>query len=182
MSADPTSPAATPPPAGHAGAEPTGLGLVLFEPERPHNLGAAVRLCACLGVTLHVVEPCAFPFHDRRIREAALDYGDAFDLRRHASFAEFDRERRAGGRRLLLLTTAGGCPFQRAAFRAGDLLMVGAESRGVPPEVHAAADSRLRIPMAPGRRSLNLATAASIALGEALRQTGAFDALAAGPE
>jgi tRNA (cytidine/uridine-2'-O-)-methyltransferase len=154
-----------------------GIGLALWQPERPHNLGAALRLCACLDVELDVIEPAGFPLDARRIREAALDYGPLARWHRHIDLASFLALRRGQGRRLVLLSTAATAPYHRASFRAGDVLLVGSESRGVPPGVHELVDLRLRVPMAAGRRSLNVVAAATLVLGEALRQTGGMDRL-----
>lgn len=155
--------------------------LALWQPDRPHNLGAALRLCACLDIELDVIEPAGFPLDPRRIREAALDYGPLARWQRHADLAAFLALRRGQGRRLVLLSTAAGDSYHRASFEGDDVLLVGNESRGVPGNMHDMADLRLRIPMASGRRSLNVVTAAAIVLGEALRQTGGLDRLAADP-
>lgn len=154
-------------------------GLALLETERPHNLGAAIRLCACLGVPLHVIEPLGFPMSDRRIREAALDYGSHLEPLRHLDARAFCSWAEARGRRILLLTTRGALPYHRAEFRPGDLLLVGNERRGAPDWLHERANLRLVVPMAPARRALNLVVAGAIVLGEALRRTGVLDALAA---
>ena len=155
------------------------IRLALFQPDRPHNFGAALRLSACFGVRLEVIEPCGFPLDDRRIRQAALDYHAHARWVRHLDFAAFDAARLAERRRLVLLSTHGRCSYHRVEFLADDILMLGRESSGVPQAVHDRADLRVRIPMQPGLRSLNLATAAAIVLAEALRQTGGFDAAAA---
>jgi len=157
--------------------ERAGPALALLEPDRPHNLGAAVRLAACLGVALHVIEPAGFPLHDRRIREAALDYGGAVQLHVHPSFAAFDGWRRGIGRRLVLLGKAAGLACHDARYGPRDVLLLGRESTGAPRLVHEAAELAVKIPMAPGMRSLNVAIAAALVLAEALRQTGAFDRL-----
>ena len=156
-----------------ASPRPT-LRLALYQPERPHNFGAVLRLCACLGVTLDVIEPCGFPLDDRRIRQAALDYAHRADWVRHMDFGRFEQLRLAQRRRLVLLTTRGDRPHHRITYRVDDVLMLGRESCGVPTAVAAGADLRVRIPMRAGLRSLNLAVAAAIVLGEALRQTGGF--------
>ncbi|HMR33257.1 MAG TPA: TrmH family RNA methyltransferase [Geminicoccaceae bacterium] len=157
-----------------------GPVLALWQPDRAHNLGSALRLCACLDVELDVIEPAGFPLDPRRIREAALDYGPLARWRRHADPDSFLALRRRQGRRLVLLSTRAEAPYHRAAFRADDVLLLGNESRGVPDEVHELADLRLRIPMAAGRRSLNVVNAATLALGELLRQSGVLDRLAGG--
>lgn len=151
------------------------MRMALFEPDIPQNLGAFIRLSACLGVPLDLIEPCGFPVDDRRIRRAAMDYIDLARLVRHASWAAFRRDRPAS--RLVLLTTRGAADFPGIAFRRDDILLFGRESAGVPDEVHDAADLRLRIPLQPGARSLNVALAAAMVVSEALRQTSGFDAL-----
>ncbi len=148
------------------------LRLALFQPDIPQNAGTLLRACACLGVGADLVEPAGFPSADRNFRRAGMDYLDALDLRRHASFAGFEAWR-AGTvprPRLVLLSTAAEADYRDVAFRPGDVLMVGRESAGVPEEVHAAADLRITVPMRPGFRSLNVAVAAAMVLGEALRQ------------
>lgn len=152
------------------------LTLTLFEPDIPQNAGTLLRLCACLGLDAGIVEPAAFPVSDRAFRRAGLDYLEQVAIVRHPSFEAFEHWRRAGGRRLVLLTTAAARPYTTFAFRADDVVMVGRESAGVPAAVHAAADSRLTIPMRPGLRSLNVAVAAAMVVGEALRQTATSSA------
>jgi tRNA (cytidine/uridine-2'-O-)-methyltransferase len=153
----------------------TRLRLALYQPDRPHNFGSVLRLCACFGVEFDVIEPCGFPLDDRRIRTAALDYAPHAQWERHHDFAAFETARRASGRRLVLLTTTGEHDHHRASYQADDILMVGSESTGVPPDVHEAADLRIRIPMRARLRSLNMAMAAAIALAGALRQTGGLN-------
>lgn len=152
--------------------------LALYQPDIPQNAGAMMRLGACLETPVHVIEPAGFDLSDRRLRRAGLDYLDRVSLTRHASWRVFAAWREAGAARLVLLTTRGDTSFHRFAFRPDDVILLGRESGGVPDEVHAAADARLVIPIAAGLRSLNVATAAAMVLGEALRQTGAFDRLA----
>ncbi|TAJ96077.1 MAG: tRNA (cytidine(34)-2'-O)-methyltransferase [Reyranella sp.] len=152
------------------------MRLALYEPDIPQNLGAFIRLSAGLGVPLDVIEPCGFPVDDKRIRRAAMDYYDLATLARHASWAAFCRDRPPG--RLVLLTTTGAERLPDAVFRSDDILLMGRESAGVPPEVHAAADLRVRIPLQAGARSLNVALAAAMVLSEALRQTSGFEKLA----
>jgi tRNA (cytidine/uridine-2'-O-)-methyltransferase len=147
------------------------MQLALFEPDIADNAAAAMRLAACLAVPLHVIEPCGFAWDPVRLRRVGLDYLDHADLVRHPSFAAFEAPRREQGSRLVLLTTAAGLRLEDARFRAGDILMGGRESGGVPERVHAAADLRLRIPMALDCRSLNLVSALALALGVALCQT-----------
>jgi tRNA (cytidine/uridine-2'-O-)-methyltransferase len=152
------------------------MRLALFQPDIPQNLGAFIRLAAGLGVPLDIIEPCGFPVDDKRIRRAAMDYYDLATIVRHASWAAFQRahiERRPPGR-LVLLTTTGSSAFPDVAFQAGDTLLLGRESAGVPADVHDAADLRLRIPLHPGARSLNVALAAAMVLSEGLRQTVGF--------
>jgi tRNA (cytidine/uridine-2'-O-)-methyltransferase len=149
------------------------MRLALFQPDIPQNLGAAIRLAACLGVGLDVIEPCGFPFSDAAVRRAAMDYAAIAQVKRHAGWADFHADPARSGR-LVLFTTKAASPFHDFAFRPDDVLLFGRESAGVPDEVHAAVDARLTIPMVPGARSLNLAVSAGIALSEALRQTGGF--------
>jgi tRNA (cytidine/uridine-2'-O-)-methyltransferase len=152
------------------------MRLVLYEPDIPQNAGTMMRMAACLGVGLDIVEPCGFLLDDRRLRRAGLDYRDRVPMRTHESWPAFRRwlEDAAPGTRILLLTTQGETAYTAFAFRPGDVIMVGRESGGVPEAVHAAVDARLRIPMAAGNRSLNVAVAGAMALGEALRQTEGF--------
>jgi tRNA (cytidine/uridine-2'-O-)-methyltransferase len=150
------------------------MRLALFQPDIPQNLGAALRLGACLTTPVEVIEPCGFPLSDAGVRRAAMDYGALADLTRHAGWTDFlDAPQRREGR-LILFTTRGAAPLHGFAFRPGDTLLFGRESSGAPEEVHAAADERLFIPLAPGARSLNLTVSAAIALSEALRQTNGF--------
>ena len=151
--------------------------LALYQPDIPQNTGTLVRLCACLGVPLALIEPAGFPTDDRAFRRAGMDYLDQAEIERHPSWTAFEGWRRAEARRLVLFTTAGATAFTDFTFDAGDVLLFGRESAGVPDAVHAAADARLAIPMRPGLRSLNVAVAAAIGLAEALRQTGGFAAL-----
>jgi tRNA (cytidine/uridine-2'-O-)-methyltransferase len=150
------------------------MRLALFQPDIPQNLGAALRLGACLSVPVDVIEPCGFPLSDAGVRRAAMDYGALADLTRHAAWSDFlaAPQRKAG--RLILFTTKGAEPLHGFSFQPGDTLLFGRESAGAPPEVHEAADRRLFIPLAPGARSLNLTVSAAIAVSEALRQTNGF--------
>ncbi|RMD64822.1 MAG: tRNA (cytidine(34)-2'-O)-methyltransferase [Alphaproteobacteria bacterium] len=147
------------------------MRLALYEPDIPQNTGALIRLCACLGVPLDIIEPCGFVFEDRRLRRAGLDYHDLATVHRHRSWAAFETARNG---RLILLSTRGEVRYCDFAFAPGDILLLGRESAGVPPLVHAAADARIRVPMHRGTRSLNVALAAAVVLGEALRQIGAL--------
>ncbi|WP_431857591.1 tRNA (cytidine(34)-2'-O)-methyltransferase [Azospirillum sp.] len=148
------------------------MRLVLFEPDIPQNTGTLMRLAAGLGVAMDLVEPCGFILDDRRLRRAGMDYLDQLDLTRHLSWSSFLRERNPG--RLVLLTTRAAVPYTAFAFRPDDLLVLGRESAGVPDEVHGIMDARVVIPLRPPARSLNVALAAAMVVGEALRQTGAF--------
>ena len=144
------------------------IRLALYQPDIPQNAGALLRLGGCLGVPVDIIEPCGFVMGDRQLRRAGMDYLALAEWRRHASWDSFLAERRG---RLVLLTTKGSERYDRFAFAAGDTLLLGRESAGAPEEVHRAADARLRVPLRPGARSLNVALAAAIVLGEALRQT-----------
>lgn len=146
--------------------------LALFQPDIPQNAGTMMRLAACLGVPVDLIEPAGFDLSDRNLRRAGLDYLEALDLSRHSSFEAFDAWRRSAGLRLVLATTAASLPYTAFGFAAGDVVMVGRESAGAPDRVHAAADARVLVPIRPGLRSLNVAVAAAMILGEALRQTG----------
>ncbi len=145
--------------------------LALYEPDIPQNTGAILRLGACLGVAVDIIEPCGFVLDDRRLRRAGMDYLDRVAMSRHASWPAFRRVR-AG--RLVLLTTRGEDRLSGFRFRNGDTILLGRESAGVPEPVHDAADARVVIPMTDGARSLNVALAAALALGEALGQTDQF--------
>jgi tRNA (cytidine/uridine-2'-O-)-methyltransferase len=149
------------------------LTLALFQPDIPQNAGIMLRTCACLGVRAAIIGPAGFPVSDRHFRRAGMDYLDRVEIVRHVSWDAFEAWRRAAGRRLVLLTTRAATAYTDFAFAPGDVLMVGRESAGVPDDVHAAADGRLLIPMRPGLRSLNVAVAAAMVLGEALRQVRA---------
>ncbi len=148
------------------------MRLALFQPDIAQNAGTMLRLAACLGVAAEIIEPCGFAFDEGRFRRAGMDYLDRVTLRRHSSWSAFMREARPG--RLVLLTTRAETAYTAFAFRSDDTLMVGQESAGVPDAVHDAADARIRVPMAAGMRSLNVALAAAMVLGEALRQTNGF--------
>ena len=147
------------------------MRIALYQPDIPQNTGTILRLCACLGIEAHIVAPAGFPTSDRAFRRAGMDYLDAVALVRHSSWQAFEAWRRGGGHRLVLFTTAAAMSYLDYRYRPGDVLLFGRESAGVPPEVHAAADTRVVIPLRPGMRSLNVAVAAAIAAGEALRQT-----------
>lgn len=148
------------------------MRIVLYQPDIPPNTGTILRLAACLGIAVDIVEPTGFPWSDRTLRRAGLDYLDRVEIVRHADFAAYDARRRAEGRRLVLLTAHGDTVYTRFDFTAGDALMAGRESAGVPDAVRAAADARIAVPMNSGFRSLNVAVATAMVAGEALRQTG----------
>ena len=150
------------------------MRIALYQPDIPQNTGTILRLAACLGVEAHIIEPAGFPTSDRAFRRAGLDYLDRVRLTRHVSWAEFEAWRQAQRLRLILFTTAAQVSYLDHAYRAEDVLLFGRESSGVPQAVHQAADARLRIPMHAGLRSINVAMAAAMALGEALRQTNGF--------
>lgn len=149
------------------------MRIALYEPDIPQNTGTILRLAACLGVEAHIIEPAGFPTSDRAFRRAGMDYLDQVSIRRHDSWAAFEAWRRAEALRLVLFTTAAETSYLDHAFRPNDVLLFGRESAGVPEAVHKAADVRLKIPLRPELRSLNVAMAAAMAVGEALRQTTA---------
>jgi tRNA (cytidine/uridine-2'-O-)-methyltransferase len=155
------------------------MHIALYEPDIPQNTGTILRLAACLGVEAHIIEPAGFPTSDRAFRRAGMDYLEIVSLRRHASFAAFAAWLRETSARLVLFTTRAELSYLDHAFHHDDVLLFGRESAGVPNAVHAAAWARVTIPMRPQLRSLNVAVAAAMALGEALRQTGSFPAHAA---
>jgi tRNA (cytidine/uridine-2'-O-)-methyltransferase len=152
------------------------MRIALYEPDIPQNTGTILRLAACLGLAADIIEPAGFPVSDRAFRRAGMDYLDQVSIARHASWAAFEAWRAQAGSRLILFTTAARTSYLDHAFRTDDLLLFGRESAGVPEAVHRAAQARLFIPMRGGFRSLNVAVAAAMAVGEALRQTGGFPA------
>ncbi|MES1974818.1 MAG: tRNA (cytidine(34)-2'-O)-methyltransferase [Pseudomonadota bacterium] len=147
------------------------MRVALFEPDIAGNVGTILRLAACFGIGVDLIEPMGFAWSDRALSRAGMDYAGAVAVTRHVDWSAFERQL-AG--RLVLLTTQGGTRLDRAAFRPDDVLLLGSESRGAPAMVHGRAELAVRIPLVPGMRSLNVAVAAGIALGEALRQTGGF--------
>jgi tRNA (cytidine/uridine-2'-O-)-methyltransferase len=149
-------------------AAPLILGL--YQPDIPQNCGTMLRLCACLGLEAAIIEPAGFPVSDRHFRRAGMDYLDHVTIRRHSSWTAFEAWRRTDARRLVLLSTKAAAPYTDFAFRRSDILLVGRESAGVPEEVHAVADARVIIPMKAPMRSLNVAVAAAMVVGEAMRQ------------
>jgi len=150
------------------------MRLAFYQPDIPQNLGGAIRLSACLGVPLEIVEPCGFPLSDRALKRAAMDYGEAAQVIRRAGWSDFLAAPERAEGRLVLFTTRAAEPLHAFAFHPGDTLLFGRESSGVPDEVHAAADARLLIPIRRETRSLNVVAAAAVGLAEALRQTGGF--------
>lgn len=146
------------------------MRIALYQPEIAGNVGAVLRLGACLGTAVELIEPMGFRWDDRRVRRTAMDYIDHVEVTRHAGFAAF-RATMTRNERLVLFTTKAAHSLYDFAFRADDILLVGQESAGVPPDVADACDARIRIPMRPEVRSMNMASAVAIALGEALRQT-----------
>lgn len=147
------------------------MRLALHQPDQAGNVGAILRLAACLGVAVDIVEPCGFPFSDRALKRAGMDYAEMAAVTRHSGWEAFEA---ALPGRLVLFTTAGGIRVPEARFEPSDTLLFGSESRGAPDEVHLRAQVRVRIPQAAGTRSLNLAVATGIGLAEALRQTGSW--------
>jgi tRNA (cytidine/uridine-2'-O-)-methyltransferase len=154
------------------------LRLALYQPDIPQNTGTMLRLAACLGVPVEIVEPAGFDVSDRHLRRSGLDYLDQVVITRHVSWARFEAWRAEAGLRLVLATTKSALPYTGFSFRSDDIVLVGRESAGVPEEVHAAAEGRVLIPMQAGMRSLNVAVSAAMILGEALRQTASFPSAA----
>lgn len=152
------------------------MQIALYQPDIPQNTGTILRLCACMCVVAHIIEPAGFPVSDRNFRRAGMDYLDQVNWRRHDSWTKFEDWRRQEGHRLLLFTTKGATPYLDFRYQASDILLFGRETAGVPTEVAEATDARLVIPIRPGLRSLNVAMAAAMALGEALRQTSSGQA------
>jgi len=145
------------------------MRLALFQPDMPPNTGTMMRLCACFGVGMDIIEPCGFPLDDAKLKRAAMDYIEHLSLTRHRSWEDF--EKNIGKQRLVLLTTKGDVTYTDYNFHGDDILLVGRESAGVPPYVHDRADARIIIPIKPPLRSLNVAVSAAIVVSEALRQT-----------
>ena len=151
---------------------PANLRLALYEPDIPQNTGAIMRMAACMGVDVDIIEPCGFVLDDRKLRRAVMDYIDHVDMTRHTGWPAF-QQAHVGARRVLL-TTKAEVFYTGFAFAPGDILLLGSETAGVPAAAHNAAAARIGIPMASGLRSLNLVVAAAMVLGEALRQLDAF--------
>ncbi len=150
------------------------MQLALFEPDQPPNTGTLLRLGACMGTPVHVIEPCGFPFSAKAVKRYAMDYADQVDIHHHLDWESFEATRAKAGSRLILLTTKSSVPYTEFTFRPDDIILVGSESAGAPDFVHAASDARVLIPMRKEVRSLNVAVAASMVLSEALRQTDSF--------
>jgi len=148
------------------------MRLALFQPDIPQNSGTILRLAACFGLPVDIIEPCGFLWDDKRVRRSLMDYAEAVEIHRHRSWHAFTAERTPG--RLVLLTTKATTDHLDFAFAPDDILMFGRESAGVPDEVAEACDARIRIPLRPGLRSLNVAMTAALITGEALRQVGGF--------
>ncbi|MBF9197223.1 tRNA (cytidine(34)-2'-O)-methyltransferase [Microvirga terrestris] len=148
--------------------------LAIYQPDIPQNTGTMLRLAACLGVPVEIIEPAAFDVSDRNLRRSGMDYLSHATINRHISWRAFEAWRQETGGRLVLATTKGAIPYADFIYQPDDIILVGRESAGVPEEVHAAADARILIPMQPGMRSLNVAVTAAMILGEALRQTRSF--------
>jgi len=149
------------------------MQIALFQPDIPQNTGTILRLCACMDVAAHIIEPAGFVTSDRHFRRAGMDYLDHVALTRHDSWSKFEQWRKDTGCRLVLFTTKAASSYLDYQYRTDDILLFGRETAGVSDEVVAAADARLVIPIKPSLRSLNVAMSAAMALGEALRQTGA---------
>lgn len=147
------------------------MQIALFQPDIPQNTGTILRLCACLNVAAHIIEPAGFPVSDRHFRRAGMDYLDQVTIKRHVSWTAFEDWRKKANHRLVLFSTKAARPYLDFQYAASDILLFGRESAGVTDEVVEAADERVVIPVAPGMRSLNVAVSVAMALGEALRQT-----------
>jgi tRNA (cytidine/uridine-2'-O-)-methyltransferase len=152
---------------------PAAMRLALYQPDQAGNVGTILRLGACLGVPIDIIEPCGFPWSDRALKRAGMDYAEIAEVERHEGWDAFAHTLSG---RLVLLTTSGETRLENARFEDGDVLLLGSESAGVPDGIHALAGLRIRIPQVAGTRSLNIAVAAGIALAEALRQTGGWPA------
>ncbi|MCJ9671190.1 MULTISPECIES: tRNA (cytidine(34)-2'-O)-methyltransferase [unclassified Neorhizobium] len=149
-----------------------GLRIALYQPDIPGNTGTILRLAACLGLSVDIIEPAGFDISDRNLKRSGMDYLENVTLARHVNWQRFDEWRKANGRRVVLASTKAALPYTRFEFRPDDILFFGRESAGVPDNVHEAADARILIPMVEGQRSINVAMSAAMISGEALRQTG----------
>ena len=153
------------------------MDIALFEPDQPQNTGTMLRLGACMGTAVHIIEPCGFPFSVKALRRAAMDYVDHVVIHHHLDWDAFSNWCADHDRRLVLLTTKSSARYTDFAFEDDDILLVGRESAGVPESVAKAADARVRIPMTKEARSLNVAISMGMVLGEAIRQTGHMQTL-----
>ena len=150
------------------------LHLSLYQPDIPQNVGAAIRLCACLDMGLDIIEPCGFPWNDRKIRQSAMDYIDLLTIDRFSSWDNFQNTQK-NKKRIILMTTKAAMPYTEFNFEAGDILLAGQESLGVPEHIHNEVDARIYVPMNPNARSLNVVNASAIILSEAQRQINLKD-------
>ena len=150
------------------------MRIALYQPDIAGNTGTIIRLAACFGVAVDIIEPCGFPFSDKQLKRSAMDYAQAVQIERRPNFEAFAEAMRENGQRIVLLTSKGDVRLPEAEFMADDVLLLGSEGAGVPDAIHQSAGLRVRIPMRTGLRSLNIAVAAGIALGEALRQKGLY--------
>lgn len=150
------------------------MNIAMYQPDIPQNLGAMIRLCACLNVGLEIIEPCGFPWNDKKIRQSAMDYYDQLCLKKHSSWQSFVES--TPQRRIVLLTTKASQAYTSFTFETSDVLLLGQESSGVPQDIHDTAFARVAIPMHKHLRSLNIVNASAMVLGEALRQTKGFEA------
>ncbi len=150
------------------------MRIALFRPDIAGNVGTILRMAACFGVPCDIIHPCGFPFSDRGLKRAGMDYLDQIEMKQHNDWDTFDRAATQANRRIILLSSKASVALPAARFQANDIILMGSESAGVPNNVHDRADMRVHIPMQPGFRSLNVAVAAGIALAEGLRQTGQF--------
>lgn len=148
----------------------TMLRIALYQPDIAGNTGTILRLAACLGLGVDIIEPAGFDISDRNLKRSGMDYLASVALQRHVNWQRFDEWRKDGGRRLVLASTKAALPYTRFAFHPGDILLFGRESAGVPDHVHEAAEARILIPMIEGQRSINVAMSAAMIAGEALRQ------------
>lgn len=148
----------------------TMLRIALYQPDIAGNTGTILRLAACLGLGVDIIEPAGFDISDRNLKRSGMDYLASVALQRHVNWQRFDEWRKDGGRRLVLASTKAALPYTRFAFQPGDILLFGRESAGVPDHVHEAAEARILIPMIEGQRSINVAMSAAMIAGEALRQ------------
>ncbi|MDR6816570.1 tRNA (cytidine/uridine-2'-O-)-methyltransferase [Neorhizobium sp. 2083] len=150
----------------------SGLRIALYQPDIAGNTGTILRLAACLGLSVDIIEPAGFDISDRNLKRSGMDYLESVTLARHVNWQRFDEWRKENGRRVVLASTKAALPYTSFAFRPDDILLFGRESAGVPDHVHEAADGRILIPMVNGQRSINVAMSAAMISGEALRQTG----------